>query len=642
MRKLNKLAAAIAVALSTGIASHAQAIMTAQHDQEGDAMVFPVYYGVIENYYTIYNDSMNWVQGHIRFRSAAWTAELLDFDLVLSPGDVQVIRVADVDGDGNWEVDATVDPAGFQYVGLWPFESEGPACSSEAPEATGSNVTVNGCMDFSTSLLPVLMNNAELTAYPNVAALQNAYGQVGAGATQPRAVEARTVDPRTAYGYIEFIGEAVLVGCNDTLLPDSGEFCDTVGPNNLPGADGVSDFADGDAYYVNAWTWANPDGSGYDLEGVGNYLSGRYYITLSGVGGMSGNALMIRNFRTDANPHRVDNYLPDSEVIWHIDNPSAFDAEYVYRYPDGVPVVGELEEGVSFNNTWGPTLADGDDYNLQLGAAWDAGPTMNYTIRAVDTISNRYTFTATGLSEIQLNGAGGLAMDAFLNAGAQDAWDDEYSTGSGEINSIAEVELALDRNAQTFTSHFFQGGSNDRSTSPAATAMGSWYLAHYPTKFFRGENVLDAGAPADLTTYIKRAANYLLSPELSKVYNVEVWDTDEHSHCRTSIERAQTSPVQPSVRTADCQYPVNQELMLFSIADLVATQNNPAELTGMREGQVVLSPIHSDHTSADQTVDGVYYRSYPGILYTFNITNPINLDHLVPMTRSEWFIEPPM
>jgi len=631
MRKLNKLAAAIAVALSAGMASQAQAIMTVHHDQEGDAMVFPVYYGVIENYYTIHNNSLNWVQGHVRFRSAAWTAELLDFDIILSPGDVQVIRVADLDGDGNWEVDMNVDPNGFQYVGLWPMGGEAPQCSSELPEATGTSTSASGCMDFKTGLLPVL-TTAELKTYPDMATFQSAYGEIG-----KRTPEMRGVDPRTAYGYIEYVAEAVLLGCNDTLVPDSGEYCDS-------DMDGVSDFKENGpkldtfVYPVNSWNWSNPNLLENDLGGVGNYLSGRYYITVPGIAGMSGNALMIRNFRTPTSAtvaHRVDNYI-DTEVIYHTDNPSALDDVYVYRFNDTL----ESEELISFNNTWGPTLADGDDYCLTANTPWGAGPVAG-AMGVNDAYSNRYTVTTNTVQNVQVNAAAALGVDAFAQVDAVncvDYWDDIYfdvAFGTG-INSIAEVEVAIDRNAQTFTHHFFNGGSNDLSGAAAATA-GSWYLAHYPTKFYRGEDAY-AGS-TDLVHYTKRAGNYLLSHDNSKVYNVEIWDIDENSHCRLSEEREVTSPVVTvEVSGGDCQFTVSQELQLFSIGQLLSTQNNPI-VASLAQGQAILSPIHSDFTNVDPDV---FRRSFPGVMYTFNITNPLGLDHLVPMVRSEIFVEPPM
>ncbi len=77
MKKMNKLAVAVGVALSLGVASQANAVMEFHQGGKGDVVLFPYYNGSEgwENYYTITNDSPLWIQGHLRFRGAAWCAE---------------------------------------------------------------------------------------------------------------------------------------------------------------------------------------------------------------------------------------------------------------------------------------------------------------------------------------------------------------------------------------------------------------------------------------------------------------------------------------------------------------------------------------------------------------------------------------
>ncbi|MBE9562559.1 MAG: hypothetical protein IMF12_06825, partial [Proteobacteria bacterium] len=106
MKRVNKLAASVAVALSLGVMSQANALIELEANSTGDALLFPVYWGDsgVENYFTIMNNDDKWIQGHLRFRGAVWCGELLDMDIILSPGDVFVFRVADLDGDGFWEV----------------------------------------------------------------------------------------------------------------------------------------------------------------------------------------------------------------------------------------------------------------------------------------------------------------------------------------------------------------------------------------------------------------------------------------------------------------------------------------------------------------------------------------------------------
>jgi hypothetical protein len=605
MRKLNKLAAAIAVALSTGIASQAHAVISTHFDQEGDAMLFPVFYGAIENYYTVFNNSNTWTQVHVRFRGAAWSAELLDFPVILSPGDQFVMRVADLDGDGNWEIDQSIDPSNYGYT---PLPTE---CYSDRPETTdgGTEGAVSECMDFSAQLIPVLTDLERADdVYPNLEALDDAYGVIG-----QRPLETRVSDPRTAYGYVEVIGEAVLEECSNTRNAD--QYCDwdQNGKSNFP-------------LTARMWDEQNPRETpvadftpGNDLSGVGNWLSGRFYLAVDGTSGFSGNALMFRDFRTAMNPHRLDNYIRDPEVIL-VDGPaSAEDGNYIYRFNDTIPIVpapSTFERGVSFNNTWGPTLADGDDYALGAGAM------MNFTV--TDAVVGRTTATTTAVNEIQLGGDNILDLAAFRagTAVGADFWDDAY--GPNELNSIAEVELALDSNMQSFTSQFF-----DNRGIGSSAAERSMYVAHFPTKFFRGEGQLDLNPGIGFDQYVKLASNYLLSDEVDKAYNVEVWDIDENSSCGTIVDST-TSPA--TVIQRECAIYMPHELQLLDISQLKAVQDVAA--LGYDQGQVVLSPVSSDLTTASAAT---FLSSYPGVLYTFNysFTNTLELDHWVPMIRSE-------
>ncbi|MCP4695458.1 MAG: hypothetical protein GY862_01215, partial [Gammaproteobacteria bacterium] len=117
MKKANKLIVAIAAAASLSPAA-SQAEIKLKPDGFGDALIFPVFHGLAENYFTISNISYDYVQGHIRFRGAGWGSGLLDFDVILAPFDIFVFRLADLDGDGQWEIDQSIDPDNFAYTSL--------------------------------------------------------------------------------------------------------------------------------------------------------------------------------------------------------------------------------------------------------------------------------------------------------------------------------------------------------------------------------------------------------------------------------------------------------------------------------------------------------------------------------------------
>jgi hypothetical protein len=618
MRKLNKLAAAITVALSAGVmAPQAHAVISAHYDQEGDAMLFPLFYGVLENYYAIHNNSNLWVQGHLRFRGAAWSGELLDKDIILSPHDVFVFRVTDMDQDGYWEVDQSLDPNNFMYTG-----HANATCSGNVPENTGSTTTVAQCQDFSDVLFPTLTGSdggvLDPANYPNI--------------------NDQIIADQKAYGYIEYIGEAVLVGC-DTPESGVGEGCDLDGDG-----DNQNDWP------LDAWDWSDAEANGDvgvagTLDGVGNWLSGQFWISLPGSAstGVSGAALMFRDFRTasPAGTHRVEHTYPwDTEVILHTDNPAIADAPYVYRFGDE----DAYENDVSFNNTWGPTLADGDDYDLGVNAV------LNYTV--LDATGTTPTPNYGNSVRQTLPTMGNVAvMNAYSASGSAaagaDFWDDLAAVTGGvlaynRVNSIAEVDLAINKNAQSFTGHYFDLGSSNKGSGGAP--LMSAYFVHFPTKFYRAELKEPAGRPyAGLSHYINYIVDYLLGGEVIKVYDVETWNTDEDYECVPG----QTSIVSPTVldpgmtgvqgfEVENCQWPFRYELNLVTIQELKSTHEDSPMVQAFTEGQLNAFPEYSNLSAATNTE--VFAQSYPGLWYSFDLELGTNVDlrHWLPMIRSEW------
>ena len=295
------IVAAVATAL-IGLASNAAAV-NLKTDGLGDALLFPVFNSYVDNYYTVTNNANEWIQAHVRFRGALWSAELLDFDIILSPGDVFVFRLADLNGDGEWELDQSIDEDNWTYTSL--LQEDRMLGGSYALEPSAGIVT-----------------DAEL-------------------AHQRRA------------GYIEVIGEAVLVGLTKTRA--------------LQG--------------VTAYEWVHTDNN--TLDGVGNVLSGTAFISLAGDNlGLAYNAEAIQDFRTANAAHRDDDatYPADPEVICHIDDSFAQDDLYVYRIND----TDDFERRISFNNTWGPTLADGDDLDPQIFDDMDQKYSNNNSITEVE------------------------------------------------------------------------------------------------------------------------------------------------------------------------------------------------------------------------------------------------------------------
>jgi hypothetical protein len=176
---------------------------------------------------------------------------------------------------------------------------------------------------------------------------------------------------------------------------------------------------------------------------------------------LSYNDEAFSNLLTATNPHRIDNYLPNQAVIIHDENASGNTAgtspagDYVYGFPfnaaGGTGFDDRQDEArLRFDVTWGPTLADGDDYS-------PITPILSNITRPV-------------------NGAG------------QDDWDQTLThanatKGADHINSIAEVEEAIRLSGQRYTGFFLDNKPFDATcTQPSCTTLMSLYYALFPTK----------------------------------------------------------------------------------------------------------------------------------------------------------------
>jgi len=606
MKKLHKLAAAVAVAAGIALSPQTQAIEL-KTGGIGDALLFPVFAagaGMYENYFTISNSSNNWIQSHLRFRGSAWSAELLDFDVILSPGDVFVFRLADLDGDGEWEVDGSLDPRNFQYTGM-VFSCTGP---------TG---TQQFCIDANNLLEPAV---ADLTA-----------------ANIPNAADVISLQRR--WGYIEFIGEAILNGMTTNIM------------NTLMGGNPGEAWSgyvttNGNGRGTNAWRWSdaangfrsctgganNPCDRG--LSDVPNALSGTAFIVMPGQSsGLSYNAEALLDFRTTNFPHRIDNYAgtwatgattlnsPNNAVILHHENsnqptegPSPW-GDYTYTATD----TRDDECVVRFNNTWGPTLADGDDYL----------PTSLPVIPAVPSVIPGLPGVAGSVPNVGVvNGT---------NVTGNDAWDERRRfygiVGAGTLgvnynggaanNSITEVEMAI-RSAQLsqrtifnggaglspigqiFTSFYFDTTGTTDSARNVSLPLQSLFLGYFPTKFYYSETLLGCGTAAYPT---QRIVDSLRRP---KPITIEVWNTDEVS-CDCI-----TGGISPSfVTSSACNRVLGYELNIWDI-DWLKGAFTDGNCPGYRNGRTV---VRLDTASLRPGEQPNVPNGFPGLLYTFEMSS---------------------
>jgi hypothetical protein len=612
MKKMKTIAAAVGVALSLGVASQAaNAVMEYKPGGKGDALLFPFYKGSPgwENYYTITNSANAWIQGHIRFRGAAWCGELRDFDIILSPGDVFVFRLADLDGDGLWEIDQSLDPQNFRYTGLHPAVDQTHTKSISICNMGGTGQT-EACMDSSTNLMP----------------------------SEPDAIITEEIlAHQRELGYIEFIGEAVLDNMNHTIM---SILLDAQPRDWAP--------YQTDVFYqrgTSAWKWSNaanhfavvnpPQNNGVwvgdrGLSDVPNALSGVGFVSLTGTSSaLTFNADAILNFRTGVNDHRIDNYrldingdpLPhwtpaDRAVIVHHENGAADGdgispfGDYVYRFPLERPESNVYEGRISFNNTWGPTLGDGDDYDLSR--TFDNG--KNVYGRPVNLRWTQGTLdnpTAMGNPD-----------DNQI-----DDWDiDLAAVGDPRpINSIAEVEEAIREGGQTFSAFYFD---NAGFGAQSAGSLRSWFIAYYPTKFFYGEKA-SFYEQKTLKAYITQAARFMIL-RMGKTYNLQVWDINEN----TGGESAIFIPGQECVSPATLEECFDDVIITgqkgtltlghcCNIFDITQVKNAfSSQVSNFFTGRAVFSPQINDPLEEGATkFDRLDWKSYPGLFYEFEWSN---------------------
>ncbi|MCP4700950.1 MAG: hypothetical protein GY862_29460, partial [Gammaproteobacteria bacterium] len=338
--------------------------------------------------------------------------------------DVFVFRLADLDGDGQWEIDQSIDPDNFAYTSLTG------SCHGAFP--------ADNCME------------------PD-------------DAQEPSVVSQTDIDYNRNLGYMEFIGEAVLDGMTRgrmQALLTAGSDLSKVGLSEAHRS------GTGTGLGTNTWRWSTagtvnnvppyPDDLG--LSDFPNIAGGTAFITIPGQSsGLAYNAEALADFRTptvvSGEPssdvsHRIDNYSRtvsartavhpvtgvqastaslDGAVILHHEDAAAPDARYIYRFDDAAGDAGGIyERAISWQNTRGPTMADGDDYYHPRITVYE---------------------------------------DPFA------AVNDEYDISYNVPNSIAEIEEAIRAGGQRFAGFYFDDGA-----LPGAAAMKSWFFALFPTK----------------------------------------------------------------------------------------------------------------------------------------------------------------
>jgi hypothetical protein len=310
--------------------------------------------GLSDNYFTVTNAcggchdmsvSAPWINAHVRVRTGQCSVELLDFDVILSPGDVFTFDLYQT------------------ATGSTQFAS----CDTKTLVASGFNVDSNGCYVLDSSTFPDMLGLIETCG--------NCPDGSGAPLSEADALAA------TRWGYVEVIGEA-------SLWPSDVDPDENCSEERLAAGE------------YTLWGWVEEDGCGYDEPWDG--LFGRVYYakfdadrnlvrlaTSNGLsknnavcggddgGGSCSNEIVHRPCYSDTS---TGCNVGDGEL--ENDNPYvADDAKYAYAAastdpnPDGaddmnycfykntITTSGDVVNKVGAAATFGPTLADLNDYN---------------------------------------------------------------------------------------------------------------------------------------------------------------------------------------------------------------------------------------------------------------------------------------
>lgn len=695
----------MAVALGLGFAApNASAIIEVESGGAGDALVFPLYIAKAgwENYYAITNNSGDWVQGHLRFRGGAWCADMRDFDVILSPGDVFVFRVADIDGDGYGELDMSLDPYNFMYTGFleannqWFDPADGDQLRPYGNLTQAENTLTARCRS---GLDGAYVTSTDFTGrqyYPCSDLDTGSLVDTSIKAYYPGGIDGFDSkhpgrrDHQKTIGYVEFIGEGILEGMTHAIMAsllgsDAPANANVSYPSSRPRLhDGVREHRNVniDAHQANAftgrgtnlWQWTNAENgfvTDIDTDGNGtidtdensnaldddlgardvpNVLTGTGFVSVSGGHAAAFNAEAYINFRTPNNLHRIENYRAtarfandelgrplddfngdgivadtDTPVQYNADRNPELAAVIIHHENNASPATGNTPIGsyvysfeeqsyegdISFNNSWGPTLSDGDDYDLDTLRPGNTSPLFGFI--------------------------------------------DDFDTGStvAPHTSVAEVEEAIRLAGQTYYSFYLDSSSQGSGVltpkGDKTSSQTSWFFAWYPTKFYYAEN---SGGFAKETDFAA-ALDGLLS--CGKGYGVEVWDINENPGTPVSVAaNACPSPFIPSLYAELYPHCVGQdappqiialaeELAVFSIDTLKGTYGLDSTASIYSDqyaaGRTVLSPL--DNNPLDDSLIQPYCStvnsrtSYPGLLYTIEFEdNGDGLYHWRAMQRN--------
>ena len=267
---------------------------------------------------------------------------------------------------------------------------------------------------------------------------------------------------------------------------------------------------------------------------------------------------------------------------------------YIYRFSPN-PGSGNLVENrrdeamASFMTVYGPTLADGDDYDLTGNA---------------ETLNGEPRNVYHGVGSLRPTDENNTTLDDWdvFRSSPDTAGPD--TAGDGSINSIAEVEEAIRIGRQSFVG-FYVDTTNAFGSN---TSLSTWYFGLFPTKTFYAENpeILATIAGGGFVDYLDVLVPNLLDTRKFVAYLI--WDIfgegiGEVIACSGCIP----SPIESSPT-------LDQSLAVFNISFI--KNEFPVRTATFESGRVAWSLIPSDPFVGG--LNPLQKLSWPGLLYSFD------------------------
>lgn len=394
MKKIGLMVIAIAMLFVFTIPVFAA--ITAVNAGSGDALVLPLTFMDSEkNEIALRNNSKEFIQAHIRFRTGLASREVRDFDIIFSPWDVVTIYLIPVMDSitGEYEItQISSKDKSFRYNPL-----------SQDYDAIDGFVTnySEGTIIQSAQYLSEIQVNYEKT-----------------------------------FGYVEVFGEAVLVGLTKPvadalvaakqpinawqwyqwnkpggLVPKAGEKPIYTAVADATAPKGVSTVVGGVGTIVSTFNNC--------LADLGNVLTGVTYIINKENGGIAIDATALQNFRTNTsvvmNHRDGNNYLADAGVILHDSNFVGTTQEALdYRYAYNDSKLPLYQKTMYWATTFGPTWLDGDDVDA-IGSSEYGEKFYAPVLGVVDIVLNAPTFNSLDEVEAALANIAGTTTHYFNN-----------------------------------------------------------------------------------------------------------------------------------------------------------------------------------------------------------------------------------